>query len=116
MEAAQSFLPSSRENGSAALTRGWGWSPIPYESLDSASGGSLAHGHKTHSQHHLFHDEGDISALTLFTPLSYSQLIQNLGREEAADWASFKGSRDCDSHFTDKAWKNTELFPKEKTA
>lgn len=52
---------------------------------DSASRGSLAHGHKTHSQHHLFHDEGDTSALTLFTPLSYSQLIQNLGRAEAAD-------------------------------
>lgn len=62
MEAAQSFLPSSREDGSAALTRGWGWLPNPVRVLlwIQPSGGSLAHGHKTHSQHHLFHDEGDI--------------------------------------------------------
>lgn len=82
--------------------------------LDLTSGGSFAHGHKTHSQHHLFLDGGDILVLIFFSPLSYSQLIQNLGRKEAADWASFTGSHDYNPHFTDEAQKKAEIFPKEK--
>lgn len=71
--------------------------------LDLTSGGSFAHGHKTHSQHHLFLDGGDVLVLIFFSPLSYSQSIQNLGRKEAADWASFMGSHDYNPHFTDEA-------------
>ena len=54
--------------------------------------------------------------LIFFSPLSYSQFIQNLGRKEAADWASFTGSHDYNPHFIDEAQKKAEIFPKEKNS
>lgn len=78
--------PPSLPLGSTGPVAHWGLAPVPTAlpgetpacmslTLDSTSGGSFAHRHKTHSptSPFFFHNEGDILALILFIPLSYSQ-------------------------------------------
>lgn len=62
----------------------WGAAVCSSLTLDSTSGGSFARGHRKHSQHYFFHNQRAILTLTLFIPLSYSQLFQNLGRKEGS--------------------------------
>lgn len=54
---------------------GWGDSCLYESHSGSDIRGSFAHGHKIHSQRHLFLDGGDILVFIFFSPLSHSQLI-----------------------------------------
>lgn len=96
LKAAQSLLSSSWElkfccssgsgPGAPVLPADGGTAVCMSLTLDLTSGGSFAHGHKIHSQRHLFLDGGDILVFIFFSPLSYSQLIQNLGKRRLLIW------------------------------
>ena len=107
VNAAQPFPPFLLGSTGSAAHQGLALVPQSCKSLtpDSTSGGSFAHGHKTHSQHHLFPDEGDILARILFSPLSSSQVIQNLGIREDYCLGLLQGSNDDDACSTVKVPK-----------